>query len=389
MQKKKAISLIVLVITIIVMVILAGTIIISINNNGIIEKTTSAVKQNNLKEVQTMAQMAWAEGYLANKRGVYLNEYIIAALEDNNVDMSKYYVEVTSSGAIVYQNSSLVGTYVEYNVAYTDVAIPGNEYSALNGWRIFSAIDNGDGTYSRVKLISTGMPIYLGYSVFYSSQNSGWWVTDSAKLNEYVNILKQTGGDGSYDCSNFQDGIKIAAGAYYNLETKTFRYGVEDLQPNQGYFTKVVTSNVEYSATSNSSTERTGGQLFNLFGNNAKVRLVTLPEVNLFIGRNDIDSMQAIPQEKDSLGLFRLASLSSVPNMTNFTAYTNEIYWISSPRPSSAIGTLEVVRISPSGSITSSISGSSCRPLIVLNSNVKVRLTDTNSNGVPEIQVVN
>ncbi len=62
-SKKQAISLIVLVITIIVMVILAGAIILTLNNNGIINKASDAVEKTNLKQVQQLASLAWAEAY--------------------------------------------------------------------------------------------------------------------------------------------------------------------------------------------------------------------------------------------------------------------------------------------------------------------------------------
>ncbi len=105
MQKKKGISLIVLVITIIVMVILAGAIILTLNNSGIIGKASEAVEETNLTTTKEVASLAWAEAYMDGVREVEGEDGFEARIEDalknNNVDQSKYILEITTSGVTV------------------------------------------------------------------------------------------------------------------------------------------------------------------------------------------------------------------------------------------------------------------------------------------------
>ncbi len=102
MQNKKAVSLIVLVITIIVMIILAGTIILSLNNSGIIEKAQSAVDETNLKEVQTLASLKWAEAFVdGNTTQEQLEEEVLKRLNDEKLDLTPYEITVTDKGVKV------------------------------------------------------------------------------------------------------------------------------------------------------------------------------------------------------------------------------------------------------------------------------------------------
>ena len=45
------------------MIVLAGAIILAIENSGIREKAEGAVEEADLQEVQTLAQVKWAEAY--------------------------------------------------------------------------------------------------------------------------------------------------------------------------------------------------------------------------------------------------------------------------------------------------------------------------------------
>ena len=96
---KQGISLIVLVITIIVMIILATAIIISLNNTGIISNSNKAVDETNEKTVQELANLAWGEAYADGVRSVdKLKEAVEKALEDNNLNVGDYGINVTESG---------------------------------------------------------------------------------------------------------------------------------------------------------------------------------------------------------------------------------------------------------------------------------------------------
>lgn len=65
-KSKQGISLIVLVITIIVMIILAGAIILTLSNSGIMDKASQAVSDTNIATIKEVANMAWAQAYVAN-----------------------------------------------------------------------------------------------------------------------------------------------------------------------------------------------------------------------------------------------------------------------------------------------------------------------------------
>ena len=101
-MKNKGISLIVLVITIIVMIILAAAIIISLNNTGIIGNANKAVDETNEKTIQEIANVAWGEAYANGARNVdKLKEAVEKSLENNNLNLKDYGINVTENGVDV------------------------------------------------------------------------------------------------------------------------------------------------------------------------------------------------------------------------------------------------------------------------------------------------
>ncbi len=102
-NKKQGISLIVLVITIMVMIILASAVVITLNNTGIISKTSKATNESDLNNVQQLASLAWMDAYLAQMEStdIDLEEEILKALNKNNIDTTKYDIEVTNKGVTV------------------------------------------------------------------------------------------------------------------------------------------------------------------------------------------------------------------------------------------------------------------------------------------------
>ena len=218
--------------------------------------------------------------------------------------------------------------------------------------------------------------------------NSNWVITNETRLNEFKTIL---GGNdfSTYKGNETYIALHASAAMYYNFENLSFKYANSRWGSGNGYFNSVISNGTEYSSSSNSSTIKTGGELFNLLGENATVRLLTLPEVNIAIGRSDIDKHAKITEEEDSTGLYRLASISSVPNMTVFNSYSSGSYWLASPLPNGSYYN-RVVVIHQSGSMDDANWGEfGVRPAVVLKSGVKVKFVDSNSNGVPEIIVVN
>lgn len=65
-MKREGISLITLVITVIVLVIITGITIVSIENTGIVDKAEVVVEDMNLKNLEQLANMAYANIYLDN-----------------------------------------------------------------------------------------------------------------------------------------------------------------------------------------------------------------------------------------------------------------------------------------------------------------------------------
>ncbi len=65
-MKKEGMSLITLVITVVVLIIITGVTIIGIENTGIIDKAEMVVEDMNLKNLEQLANMSYANIYLEN-----------------------------------------------------------------------------------------------------------------------------------------------------------------------------------------------------------------------------------------------------------------------------------------------------------------------------------
>lgn len=294
-----------------------------------------------------------------------------------------------------------IGDYIEYDVAYTDMYKTNNVFSKLNGWRIVDFDLNNDGTYSNLKIISTGIPVRYCYT--YNDSND-WYVTDSDKLDEFKSILTSQG-DGEY---SFYSGSKTyyalqeTAGLYYNFGLIKFAYSENVRGHNLGYFINIVSNGIQYNNSENSAVEKTGNELFNLLGDSAIVRVLTLPEINIALVGDNIDNYTSIDGLNDSKGLYILNSLNYVPRMDNYEPYNggnsnSTEYALASPHPNFDSET-DTAKISNGGNIVHSrgikrtqtvTNGVGLRPLIVTKSGIKVKFKDTNSNGVPEMQMVN
>ena len=271
------------------------------------------------------------------------------------------------------------GVFVEYNVAYTDVYYSDYQYTAANGWRLIDYTKNANGTYSNVKLISTGIPAKLSYSS-YSTTNNSWWVTEEEILTNFREVL---GGEdyAFYTGTDTYKALQVSAGMYYNFEEIEFAYGAGDRGYNLGYFTSITSNGTTYDI--NNTTEKAGGELFNLYGNNATVRLLTLPELNKAIGRtDDIDSMSSFD---DSTGLYKLSSISTAGIGLDSNTYTSGFYWLASPTSAKTNTISGVCGVRYSGSLSGvTINWYGVRPVVCLSSNVQ--LEDTNEDGVFEIK---
>ena len=144
-----------------------------------------------------------------NKNGKYTVE-IIGRVEGEEYS-TKYTITVEQ-----YENSLKIGDYVRYNVTYTDV-YTGYEFTAENGWRVLNpGTDNGDGTYTGLKLISTGIPakLYYYYPNIKNKENNGDygnWAGNAEQRERYANEYYSSSSNDNYN-------MYAASGLRYNNE---------------------------------------------------------------------------------------------------------------------------------------------------------------------------
>ncbi len=266
------------------------------------------------------------------------------------------------------------GAFVEYKVAYKD-AYKGYDYTT-NGWRLLDYTENADGTYSNVKIISTGVPAML-YYYHNDTTNSSWYVTDSTKLTNFRNVL---GSDYQFYTSVYTYySLQAAAGMYYNFGDIKFAYGTSNRGKSLGYFTEITSNGTTYNSAN--TTETTASKLFIPTGVNAEVRLLTLPEMNTMLERTDTDSVSVMTDPTGTDGLFILQNIKNITGMSSNT-YDFCYYWLASPWPNAKNST-SVCYLNASGNVTYGYNNNiGVRPVIFLTSNVQI--TD-NGNGVLKI----
>jgi type II secretory pathway pseudopilin PulG len=186
-KQKLGISLIVLVITIIVMIILAASVVLTLSNTGIINKANEAVEKTNIKEVEQLASLTWAEEFMAGKRGDTLKEAVLEKLKDYT---DKYTITVTDTGVTVTAKAlNEYGFY--YDTVYSDGGYA--LVATKNGMAEWYYYDEQCGTYFLDHLESVsyekGKIIFDGFEVVISED--GKTLIDSeypdAKL-EYTDI---------------------------------------------------------------------------------------------------------------------------------------------------------------------------------------------------------
>ena len=107
-MKKEGMSLIVLIITVIVLAIIAGVIIIGIKNTGIIDRTESVVQDMNLKNLEQLANMSYANIYLENlskgiRKEITGEEVRLRMLKDgaDEKELNKYDVTVENGDVFI------------------------------------------------------------------------------------------------------------------------------------------------------------------------------------------------------------------------------------------------------------------------------------------------
>ena len=235
--------------------------------------------------------------------------------------------DVKTSNPFIVQVVMEKGDFVEYDVSYIDCDSWNKEYeyTTKNGWRLLSFTDNGDGTYSDVMLISTGIPADFPPIPVNGISDVEWYIKDTTKLNTFKELL---GGEQYtfYTGRTEYYALEASAGLYYNFGNVPFSWIGGSYE---GSYESITIGGKTYDIKDTSGTY-TANTLFNT--GNATIRLLTLPELNKALGRNDVDDRTDISTTEDPEGIYRLDLLKNVQGMSNYV-YTSGMYWLASPSP--------------------------------------------------------
>ena len=279
----------------------------------------------------------------------------------------KYWIEATTNVGktikepVIVKNNIEKGIFVKYNVEYTDTYM-GYEYTSINGWRLENYDLSSDGkTLTNVRLISTGVPAMMNYVYNDTTNNYSKWVTDSTKLEIFKNNILGSNYT-LYNGSETYYSLQASAGLYYNLGKMTFEQGTVYNANNQGYYTKVKNKNTTYT-----SGKITGDDLFKA-RSDASIRILTLPELNKKIERDDVDNTSAFT---DTIGIYRLESISTGTVLIS-NIYNTEKYWLASPWPRTG-DNISACDMTHNGSVNAgSYRCSGVRPLICIKSKIQL-----------------
>lgn len=192
-------------------------------------------------------------------------------------------------------------------------------------------------TLKNVKLISTGIPARMYYYYNDTSNNYSQWIkpdtnANKAKLTSFRNNVLGTDYkiySGGVEASDYY-ALQAATGYYYNLGEMKFTYGTKNYSYNMGYYTKVKNIYTDTTYESGSTIEDpTGNNLF-VARSDASIRMLTLPELNAALERNDVDSMIRFD---DTTGLYDMQLIKqSIPALQKYN-YNGAYYWLASPWP--------------------------------------------------------
>lgn len=239
-------------------------------------------------------------------------------------------------------------SYVQYNVAYTDVYTE-TKYSANTGWRLITEIpaaNEASGTYEGdIEIISTGIPakLYYDYDTIKSFEKAsdtnglikGKWAGDSTDRSNFTTAY--------YGTASYQN-VYAASGLLYNFGNIVFNVNIgggEVFNDKQNYGGYIAISNNGTAVTASNTT--TGNDLFKAL---VASGTVTVRSVNLKDIKNiTTDSTDAITTTNDKkAGLFKL---------NDYTPDVHRLgdYWLASPIGDDLIGSLRYV--TNSGGISS------------------------------------
>ena len=321
-RKQEAITLIALIITIIVLLILAGVSIVMLTSeNGLLNQAKDAKERTKKAEVEEIVDIALGEFYTRENTGedITLEDFLNEKLEQGEFDNVKnngdgtYKVEKDGYEVTVRDdqyNPLKLGDYIKYDVTYKDMVTDYN-FTADDGWRVIdTGTKNKDGTYSGIKLISTGLPINLHY-YFYSIKNLK---TDGKTIGNWAgneeqraNYIKEN--NSSQDIESYN--IYGASGLYYNFEFVKFR-------PTDG---KRVGNQGEYKEINGKTQGEITGKDFIKENIAQDVSILTLKQLNKVKSNLEKENIEA-------KGLTELNELEDYGYKNNSNNLT---YWLASP----------------------------------------------------------
>ena len=371
-ELNQALTLIALVITIIVLLILAGVSIAMLTGeNGLFKQATKAKEETKKAEVQEVVDIAMGEYYIRKNNGenITVEDFLNKKVESGEFDNVKnngdgtYRVEKDGYETIVKDeeyNLIKLGDYVEYNVTYTDM-YSGYEFTAQNGWRVLEpGTKNADGTYSKVKLISTGVPAKLFYSHSKvkdienkANQNNdavGNWTGNSEQREKYLNEF-------NLSVSSANNNIYASAGLYYNFEQiKLIPGEVNNELDNVGRYKKI----------NNKTEEELSGKEFIVNGIAKEVHNLTLAELNKARKESNLQSTTSLQDTNEAKGLLYLRGLGEEYKYNS----ANPVYWLAFPNIENNSG---IRLVSADGFIDANPWNTyGLRPVVSLNDNVEI-----------------
>ena len=201
LKSKKGISLAVLIITIIVMVILTGVVVISIGDSGTIDMAKDAVNKTNMKQIESLVMMGWADGYMAGLRTQpELEEYVFDYLATNNVTVKgDFDVIVTTEGAQLKVIEKTEAPEAWTNVTRIVDGVPIPKGFVESPYRGESTKDGGLVIYE-LRTGETEIPETEAHQTSLTTRNQFVWVPVSEE--EFKDYFKRRNFNTSFTLSN-------------------------------------------------------------------------------------------------------------------------------------------------------------------------------------------
>ena len=259
-----------------------------------------------------------------------------------------------------------VGSYVEYDVSYTDI-YSGIEYTKTTGWRYLGKDDVGNQL-----IVSTGIPARLYYHYNSNIGNkidegaNSWWATKAEISATTTDTLYQT--TNGYDYNNSGEPNKYAAyGLRYKFDKIPFTNSSEKKgsTANEGIFIKVGDTT---SGTNISLNFKADGV------DVVDIHNLTLAELNR--ATNKASGTTRADTNRSSGFLDLTGTALGLFNMQNLTGYTkNYYYWLATPFPNYN-DYLCCVFCSLSGVYVGSGNDYGVRPVISLPSNANLTIIE-------------